>query len=113
MLSEIVRKYTGMTMYDFLSQRLFAPLGIAGTHWNAFADGNSQGAVGLHASADDIAKLGLLYLNKGVYNRKRMLSENWVETATKAWSDNSATGTPDWTAGYGFQFWRNAREGFR
>lgn len=113
MLSEIVRKYTGMTMYDFLSQRLFAPLEIVGTHWNAFADGNSQGAVGLHASADDIAKLGLLYLNKGVYNGKRILSENWVETATKAWSDNSANGTPDWTAGYGFQFWRNAREGFR
>ena len=113
MLSEIVRKYTGMTMYDFLSQRLFAPLEIAGTHWNVFADGNSQGADGLHASADDIAKLGLLYLNKGVYNGKRILSENWVETATKAWSDNSANGTPDWTVGYGFQFWRNAREGFR
>lgn len=113
MLSEIVRKYTGMTMYDFLSQRLFAPLGIVGTHWNAFADGNSQGAVGLHASADDIAKLGLLYLNNGVYNGKRILSENWVKTATKAWSDNSTNGTPDWVAGYGFQFWRNARDGFR
>lgn len=113
MLSEIVGKYTGMTMYDFLSQKLFAPLGITGTHWNAFADGNSQGAVGLHASADDIAKLGLLYLNNGVYNGKRILSENWVKTATKAWSDNSTNGTPDWVAGYGFQFWRNARDGFR
>lgn len=113
MLSEIVRKYTDMSMYDFLEQRLFVSLGINGTYWNAFADGNSQGAVGLHASTDDVAKLGLLYLNKGVYNGKRILSENWVETATKAWSDNSMNGTPDWVAGYGFQFWRNARDGFR
>lgn len=113
MLSEIVRKYTGITMYDFLTQRLFKPLRINKTHWNVFADGNSQGAVGLHASADDIAKLGLLYLNKGVYNNERILSEDWVETATKAWSDNSENGSPDWVAGYGFQFWRNAREGFR
>ena len=113
MLSEIVRKYTGMTMYDFLNQRLFAPLGISGTCWNTFADGNSQGAVGLHASTDDVAKLGLLYLNKGMYNGKRILSEKWVETAAKAWSDNNTNGTPDWVAGYGFQFWRNARDGFR
>lgn len=113
MLSEIVKKYTGMTMYDFLYQRLFVPLEISGTHWNTFADGNSQGAVGLHASTEDIAKLGLLYLNKGVYNGERILSEEWVENAAKAWSDNSTNGTPDWVAGYGFQFWLNAREGFR
>lgn len=113
MLAEIVRKYTDMTMYDFLNQRLFVPLGISETYWNTFADGNSQGAVGLHASADDVAKLGLLYLNKGMYNGRRILSEKWVETATKAWSDNSTNGTPDWVAGYGFQFWRNDRDGFR
>lgn len=113
MLSEIVRKYTGMTMYDFLYQRLFVPLEICGTHWNAFADGNSQGAVGLHASTDDIAKLGLLYLNKGVYNGRRIISEQWVENASKLWSENSTNGTPDWVAGYGFQFWRNDRDGFR
>lgn len=113
MLSEIVAKYTGMTMYDFLYQRLFVPLEISGTHWNTFVDGNSQGAVGLHASTDDIAKLGILYLNKGVYNGKRILSEKWVENAAKAWSENSTNGTPDWVAGYGFQFWRNARDGFR
>ena len=113
MLSEVVRKYTNMTMFDFLSQRLFEPLEIKGTHWNTYADGNSQGAVGLHASTDDIAKLGLLYLNKGVYDGKRILSESWVNMAVEVWSDNSTNGTADWTVGYGFQFWRNARDGFR
>ena len=113
MLSEIVRKYTDMTVFDFLKQRLFKPLGINNAHWNTFANGNSQGAVGLHISTDDIAKLGLLYLNKGVFNGKRLLSENWVNTATRIWSDNSNNGTPDWSCGYGFQFWKNYYEGFR
>lgn len=113
MLSEIVGKYTGMSMFDFLSIRLFEPLGIEGAYWDAFPDGNSQGAVGLHASTDDLIKLGLLYLNKGVYNGKRIFSEKWTEEASRAWSDNSQNGTPDWTAGYGFQFWRNDRMGFR
>ncbi len=113
MLSQIVRRYADMSMYDFLSLRLFDVLGIKNTYWNTFADGNSQGAVGLHASTDDIAKLGLLYLNKGMYNGKRILSERWVNSASAVWSDNSTNGTPDWVAGYGFQFWRNAADGFR
>ena len=113
MLSEIVGKYAGMTVYDFLSLRLFEPLGINNAHWNSFADGNSQGAVGLHVSTDYAAKLGLLYLNKGVYNGRRILSENWIKAATKVWSDTSTNGTQDWTSGYGFQFWKNFRDGFR
>ena len=113
MLSEIVGKYAGMTVYDFLSLRLFEPLGINNAHWNSFADGNSQGAVGLHVSTDDVAKLGLLYLNKDVYNGRRILSENWIKAATKVWSDTSTNGTQDWTSGYGFQFWKNFRDGFR
>ena len=113
MLSEVVRKYTGMSVVDYLSKKLFKPLGITGVKWDAFACGNSQGAVGLHAGIDDIAKLGLLYLNKGVWNGQRILSENWVNMASSVHSDNSENGTPDWTAGYGFQFWNNAGEGFR
>lgn len=113
MLSQIVTKYTGMTMYEFLNFKLFKPLGIENTYWNTFANGCSQGAVGFHASTDDIAKLGLLYLNGGVFDGKRILSENWVKEATTPHSDNSTNGTPDWTAGYGYQFWLNGREGFR
>lgn len=113
MLSEIVTKFTGMTMLDFLSIRLFAPLGIKDMRWDTFKSGRNQGAVGLHASADDLSKLGRLYLNKGMWHGKRILSEEWVEMATCVHSDNSGNGTADWTAGYGFQFWMNEREGYR
>jgi hypothetical protein len=56
---------------------------------------------------EDIAKLGQLYLNKGVWNGQRILSEAWVSAATSRQADNSRTGDtrPDWTQGYGYQFW--------
>lgn len=113
MLSCIVEKLSGMKLLDFLSWKLFMPLGIDEVRWNRTADGTNEGGCGIHVSADDIAKLGLLYKNGGIWNGKRLLSEHWVKTATSPISDNSCNGTPDWCAGYGYQFWVNAREGFR
>lgn len=113
MLSEIVTKYTGMTVFDFLNIRLFKTLEIEGLRWDAYPNGKSQGAVGVYASVDDIAKLGQLYLNKGMWNGRRVLSEKWVSGATACVSDTSMNGTPDWVAGYGYQIWRNERDGFR
>ena len=113
LLSCIVEKLSGMKLLDFLSWKLFMPLGIDEVRWNRTADGTNEGGCGIHVSCDDIAKLGLLYLNGGVWNGKRLLSEHWVKTATSPISDNSCNGTPDWCAGYGYQFWVNAREGFR
>ncbi len=113
MLSCIVEHITGMKLLDFLSWKLFGPLGIDEVRWNRTADGTNEGGCGIHVSSDDIARLGLLYKNGGVWNGKRLLSEHWVKTATSPISDNSCNGTPDWCAGYGYQFWVNAREGFR
>ena len=113
MLSHIVEKISGMKLLDFLTWKLFMPLSISDVRWNRTPDGANEGGCGIHVSVDDIAKLGLLYLRRGVWNGRRLLSEEWVREATSPISDNSMNGTPDWCAGYGFQFWVNAREGFR
>lgn len=113
LLSCIAEKITGMPLPDYLSQKLFAPLGIENVRWNRIDDGHNEGGCGLHVSCEDIAKLGLLYLHKGEWMGRRLLSEHWVRTASSPVSDNSCNGTPDWCAGYGYQFWINAREGFR
>ncbi len=112
MLSAALQKRTGMTVADYLEPRLFRPLGIVGARWNQCA-GISEGGIGLHASAEDICKLGVLYLQKGVWEGKRLLSEEWVADATYPHADNSMNGTPDWCAGYGYQIWNNAGDGFR
>lgn len=112
-LSEIVTKYTNMTLFDFLHLRLFNPLGMNIKKWDSYKNGISQGAIGLYINIDDIAKLGQLYLNGGVWKSKRILSEEWVRNATKKQSDNSGNGTADWSSGYGYQMWVNHIEGYR
>lgn len=113
MLSAIITRLTGETLFDFLYERLFYPLGIRPAQWQQSGGALSEGGVGLFLSCDDIAKLGLLYLNQGVYQGKRLLSAEWVRTAQSAHSDTTGNGTADWSCGYGYQLWRNARGGYR
>ena len=113
MLSAIIEKKTGETIFDFASEHLFFPLGIKMSKWNSVADGTTEGGIGLHISCNDAAKIGELYLNNGVYNGKRILSEEWVKKASSPISDNSSNGSPDWCAGYGYQLWMNADGGYR
>ena len=113
LLTALVEKVTGRGFFDFASEYLFAPLGITDAFWTRCKDGTCVGGAGLHVSNDDIIKLGLMLQNGGVYQGKRILSEKWVQEASSAISDNSANETPDWQSGYGYQIWRNARDGFR
>ncbi len=117
MLSAILQKLTGITLIDYLTPRLFVPLAIDGASCGMTKQGICAGGFGFYISCDDLAKLGLLYLNKGVWNGQRLLSEAWVAEASSAVSDNSANNPnpdSDWAAGYGYQFWRNAHgKGFR
>jgi hypothetical protein len=110
--SACLTKRTGLTLLDFLEKHLFQHMDIECTKWYSHA-GISEGGVGLHISCDDLAKLGLLYLNGGNYMGKRLLSKAYIKEATSAVSDNSGNGTCDWSSGYGYQFWKNSREGYR
>ncbi|MCA9861039.1 MAG: serine hydrolase, partial [Thermomicrobiales bacterium] len=103
----ILTKLTGETLVDYLRPRLFAPLGIENPTWDTDPQGRSLGGSGLHITTEDIARFGQMYLQKGEWNGQRILTEAWIDEATTAHSDNSNTQTnPDWTAGYGYQFWR-------
>lgn len=109
MLSAILQKVTGQNLSEFLTPRLFEPLNITGIVWDKSPQDICIGGWGLHISMDDMAKLGLLYLNKGIWQGRRLLSENWISTATSAVvsnADNKDTEDADWRHGYGYHFWR-------
>jgi CubicO group peptidase (beta-lactamase class C family) len=107
MLSAILRKLTGGSLVEYLRPRLFEPLGIENPVWETDPRGINLGGSGLQAKTEDIARFGQLYLQKGMWDGKRILTKEWIAEATKPHSDNSNTQTnPDWTAGYGYQFWR-------
>lgn len=77
LLSRVVAKKSGENLYDFLRKRLFNPLNFEETAWSCCPMGYSMGATGLFIRTGDIAKLGQLYMNKGMYKGQRILSETW------------------------------------
>ena len=113
LLGAIIRAKTGLDVLDYLGVKLFPKLGIEDVSWTRVKNGTSESGTGLHIANDDIIKLGIMYLNGGIYGGERILSEKWVKDATYPHSDNSGNGSKDWTSGYGYQFWINHDEGFR
>jgi CubicO group peptidase (beta-lactamase class C family) len=106
MLSAIVQKVTGMTLLDYLRPRLFEPLGIRNPTWGASPQGITLGGYGLSVTTEDIARFGQLYLQKGVWQGRRLLPAAWVEEATALQTSNGSNPASDWDQGYGYQFWR-------
>ena len=113
LMAEAVRRATGKPVPQLLAEEVFAPLGIGDFGWEACLDGHCDGGTGLSLSCDDVARLGLLYLNEGRWNGRQILSPEWTRMATSRQVDTPRNGSPDWTAGYGYQFWRNEKAGFR
>lgn len=113
MLSAIVQKLTGQTLIDYLTPRLFAPLGIANPTWESCPRGINTGGYGLKITTEDIACFGQMYLQMGLWHGQQILPVAWVEEATRGHSDNSAEQNPDWAQGYGYQFWRSRHNGYR
>ena len=113
MLSAIVQKLTGQTLMEYLTPRLFEPLGIDGAWWESDPRGINVGGWGLNIKTDAIARFGQMYLNKGVWNGQRILPEAWVEEASSGQAPFSAGGGPDWKQGYGYQFWRCQHNAYR
>jgi hypothetical protein len=111
-LAAIVQRLSGQTLIEYLRPRLFDPLGIDQAGWQQDVAGRDLGYTGLHATTDAIARLGLLYLQRGVWNGHRLLAEEWVAEATRLQVKTPNEPNPDWRQGYGFQFWM-ARHGYR
>ncbi|QJD84951.1 serine hydrolase domain-containing protein [Cohnella herbarum] len=113
MLSAILHKVTGQSLLDYLQPRLLTPLGISGATWETCPRGISVGGWGLSVTTESIAKFGQLYLQKGMWNGTRILTEEWVAEATSKQISNGDNAESDWNQGYGYQFWRCRHEAYR
>jgi CubicO group peptidase (beta-lactamase class C family) len=78
MLSAIVQKVTGQKEVDYLTPRLFSPLGISGMDWEINKQGINTGGWGLRVETEALAKMGQLYLQKGKWQGKQVIPEAWV-----------------------------------
>lgn len=119
LLAMVLVQATGMSVLDYARDRLLDPLGIAtrpayegqvphdfeywtesgfrtpGFAWMTAPDGTHTGASGMKLRADDLVKLGELYLNEGRWQGRQIVPEEWVHQAT----------APDSPNQYGYLWW--------
>lgn len=120
MCSAIVQKVTGQCVLDYLTPRLFTPLGISGMRWEACPRGINTGGWGLSIQTEGLAKFGQLLLQKGKWNGAQIIPASWIDEATRFHIQQPGGDKPDrpkvkndWLQGYGYQFWRCQGTAFR
>ena len=106
LLSAIVRKKTGMGLVEYLTPRLFAPLGIEDADWETCPLGIEKGGWGLSLHIADMAKLGQLYLQGGRWDvggeTRQLIPEEWIRESTKVQTPPREN---NHSVGYGYQVW--------
>ena len=80
LLGRVAEKKSGIPLDRFLWEHLLTPLGFAEAAWSTCPLGHPMGATGLYIDTADMAKLGQLYLDGGVWNGQRIISKEWVDT---------------------------------
>ena len=79
LLSRCVEAVSGKALDDLMWETLLFDLGFTELAWSRCPLGHPMGATGLYIKCEDMVKLGVLYLNRGVYKGKRLLSEKWID----------------------------------
>jgi CubicO group peptidase (beta-lactamase class C family) len=103
LLSAIIQETTGMTALEFARENLFAPLGISDVAWPANPQGINIGWGELRLRPHDMAKIGYLYLNQGMWDGEQVIPSAWIRASTR--EHISAETLQD---GYGYQWWIDA-----
>jgi CubicO group peptidase (beta-lactamase class C family) len=85
LLSAILQQATGMTALEFARQNLFEPLGIRDVIWPADPQGVTRGWGDIRLLPADMAKIGFLWRNRGVWDGRPIVSRRWVEDSVKPW----------------------------
>lgn len=75
---------TNEHVFDLFHRHVAQPLNFDRYHWNLTPTGEGYLGGGVHMRPRDLAKLGQLYLNGGVWNGRRILDRTWVEQSTAA-----------------------------
>jgi CubicO group peptidase (beta-lactamase class C family) len=79
----VISKSSGLTVTEFTDKYLFGPLGVSDYFWPGTSRNLEMTGGGLKLRSRDMAKFGQLYLDKGVWNGKRVISEQWIILSTE------------------------------
>jgi CubicO group peptidase (beta-lactamase class C family) len=100
---------TGMPVSDYLSSRLWGPMGAeADSSWSTDRTGREFALCCLNATLRDWARFGRLYLEGGARDGQQIVPTEWVAASVNQEAPHLQPGdNPDshWTFGYGYQWW--------
>ena len=102
LISMIISDVSGMSTKEYAEKHLFKPLGIKKSRWQ-FVTNYHSGAAGLEVSPRSMLRLGQMFKNGGVYNGKRIVSQEWVAEATQIHQSLAKDETEE--SGYGYFWW--------
>lgn len=102
LLSAIIQKTTGKTALDFGWELLFRPLGISDVRWDYDPQGINIGSATMYIIPRDMAKLGYLYLNNGIWEGETIISSDWVDLSFQS---HTRIQTAGGFADYGYYWW--------
>src|SRR5262245_36890150 len=104
LMSGIIKTVTGRFIDEYARDGLFKPLGIRDFYWKKTPTGHPDTEGGLYLAAEDLARVGYLYLHDGMWNGRRILPAGWVKDATTRHAKAVAA---NWD--YGYQWWLTSR----
>jgi CubicO group peptidase (beta-lactamase class C family) len=103
LISAIITNATGQSAEQFANENLFGPMGLGPRKWTADNRGISYGSVRLHIGIHDMIKFGYLYLNEGTFNEIRIVSSDWIDTATTPYK--LTNNVLPYLSHYGYYWW--------
>ena len=76
-----------MSTLEYAKSKLFGPLGITKVSWQHDPQGISNGGWGLSLLPRDMAKIGYLYLRKGLWEGQELVPPAWIDKVSHATVD--------------------------
>ena len=99
----MVERAVGEKFQKYAYEKLFSKIDMGYPAWEATPSGTPFCGSGMYLGINDMMKIGILYLNNGVWNGEKIVSADWVRSATKRQILTGASG--GWSDSYGYQFW--------
>jgi CubicO group peptidase (beta-lactamase class C family) len=111
LLSVIVQEAVGIDLLEFAQQYLFNPLDIPPRPWITDNRGYPLGCVALFLTSKDMYKIGKMFLQNGIFNGNRIVSEKWIQKSTQV--QISTGGVIPFGVNYGYLWWIDYTNGIK
>lgn len=108
-LGEILKNATNLPIDEFSKEYLFEPLGIYSSDWSErYDNGVIYAGGGIMITPRDMMKIGVTFLNNGIFNGNQIISNEWIEKCTTQYSNNTNIDIPGHESGshgYSYSWW--------